>query len=252
MRFYKKIINNLILFFRKCGKDNIAAFSAQSAFFIIISAFPVALLLMILINPVFSKAEDIIAVVKDLLPLWLYNFIYSYTEEINKLSNNTVISFATIATVVSASKGILAIIFGLDFINREEEKRSFIKVRFTAGVYTLAFIGVIILSLLFLVFSNLLYFLRIIFSFFVLVFFFTIMYSRLPSKKSRFISNLPGALFCSVGWIVFSYFYSIYIESANKFPLVYGSVTGIVCFMIWLYFCMYMLFLGAEINSILK
>ena len=32
----------------------------------------------------------------------------------------------------------------------------------------------------------------------------------------------------------------------------YGSLTTIVLFMLWLYFCMYILFIGAEINLLFQ
>ena len=45
-----------------------------------------------------------------------------------------------------------------------------------------------------------------------LTFVFALFYNFLPKKDNRFKAQLPGAAFSAVGWMVFSFFYSIYIE----------------------------------------
>ena len=45
-----------------------------------------------------------------------------------------------------------------------------------------------------------------------LTFVFALFYKFLPKKDNRFKAQLPGAAFSAVGWMVFSFFYSIYIE----------------------------------------
>ena len=62
----------------------------------------------------------------------------------------------------------------------------------------------------------------------------------------------PGAVFTSVAWAVFSYVFSIYLEYASNMSVLYGSLTTLVVVMLWLYFCMYLLFIGAEINQYLS
>lgn len=62
-------------------------------------------------------------------------------------------------------------------------------------------------------------------------------------------SHLPGAVFSSLGWILFSYFYSLYIKWFPRSSYVYGSLAAVVFFLLWLYFCMSILLWGAEINK---
>ena len=52
----------------------------------------------------------------------------------------------------------------------------------------------------------------------------------------------------AVGWAGFSYLYSFYINNITNFS-VYGSITLVIFFLMWMYVCFYILFIGAEING---
>lgn len=71
----------------------------------------------------------------------------------------------------------------------------------------------------------------------------------LPNKKLTFKSQIPGAAICAVAWYVFSFALSIYVDYFNGFSM-YGSLTTIALIMLWLYFCMYIMMMSAEVNVI--
>jgi membrane protein len=52
--------------------------------------------------------------------------------------------------------------------------------------------------------------------------------------------------------MVFSYLFSFYIDNMSNYSRMYGSLTAIVLFMLWFYFCMHILFIGGEINVVLS
>ena len=77
-----------------------------------------------------------------------------------------------------------------------------------------------------------------------------------PSTQQRalcvftgYLAHLPGAAFASGGWILFSYFYSLYIIHFPAVSYLYGSLAALVLMMLWLYICMTILLLGAEVNK---
>ena len=47
----------------------------------------------------------------------------------------------------------------------------------------------------------------------ILALLFAVLYTYLPNRKMAFIRQLPGAVFTSVAWAVFSYVFSIYRKS---------------------------------------
>ena len=74
------------------------------------------------------------------------------------------------------------------------------------------------------------------------------MYKFLPNRKATLKSQLPGAVISAVAWSVFSLIFSIYLEYFNVSNM-YGSLTTLIMIMLWVYFCMFIVLLGAEINA---
>ena len=77
--------------------------------------------------------------------------------------------------------------------------------------------------------------------------FFLVLYVAVPNRKGKVSEEIPGAILTSIGWISFSYVFSFYIDHFADFDT-YGSLTAIVFLMLWLYACMYMFFVGGEVN----
>ena len=74
------------------------------------------------------------------------------------------------------------------------------------------------------------------------------LYTWLPYERQILRKQLPGALFSTAGWIVCSFGFSIYFNRFSRFSSMYGSLAAVVFLMLWLYFCICILFLGAEVN----
>jgi membrane protein len=83
----------------------------------------------------------------------------------------------------------------------------------------------------------------------ILILFFDVIFTALPNKKLAFKSQLPGAVICGVAWYIFSFGLSVYVDYFNGFSM-YGSLTTIALIMLWLYFCMYIMMMSAEVNVV--
>ena len=81
---------------------------------------------------------------------------------------------------------------------------------------------------------------------------FTAMYTMLPNRKNKILSSIPGALLSSIGWLIFSDLFSTYVELLSEFLTFYGSVYAMALSMLWLYFCICILFYGAALNHWLE
>ena len=51
--------------------------------------------------------------------------------------------------------------------------------------------------------------------------------------------------------MITSVIFSIYFSLSHSFSYMYGSLAGAMMILLWLYACMYELFLGAELNNLL-
>ena len=247
--------------------DSVSAYSAQAAFFIIISAFPMIMLLLTMLRflPYFSGGVPLIRI--SFLPDNVNPFVQTMLQEIIDNSSNMVISISAITALWSSSTGIYSIMLGLTAAYSVKETRGYIRMRSLAILYTFVFLVMIIAALGVLVFGNSIYHalinylpfaaehvtiiskgIRWLLGFGVLVLFFEISYIAVPNRRSTVLQELPGALVSAVGWTVFSYMYAYYIENFGNYANVYGSLTAVVLLMLWLYFCMFIMLVGAEIN----
>lgn len=263
----KKYLKEII---QKIKSDHVTAFASQGAFFIILSFFPFVMFLMTLIRVLPVEQEYITKYLITLLPENLNEYIVNIVNELYTKASSTVVSLSVVAAIWSAGRGVMAISNGLNKVYEVKESRNYLLTRILSSVYTLIFALGLILSLLILVFGNKLYHMMeskagiilwlmdFILSFrnaFGLVFFtviFLLIYCVIPNRKSKIRNELPGAFLAAVSWITISYAFGIYVDKISDFSYMYGSLAGIVIAMLWLYFCMIMVFVGAEFNYALS
>ena len=267
----KSTLKLIQLFLRKINDDLISAFSAQAAFFIIISFFPFLMLLLTIV-PYFGLQEGtMLKFFTEIFPSAVSSMIVSIITDIyHSSTSTTIISVTALTTLWSAAKGFLAIMKGLNSVYEIRETRPPIFLRVMSALYTLGFAIMLIITMVLFVFGNRLYIwieqrfpvlmdtalviisLRTIVGLFILMIFFLLIYVVIPNRKTKAVNELPGALVCAAGWMGFSYAFSFYIDNYSNFSSMYGSLTAIVLFMLWMYFCMYILFIGAEVNLLFE
>ena len=259
-----KIIKEAREFSLKCKKDKINAYSAQSAFFIVLSIIPFLMLFSSLLRYTSITEEILLQVIQKVMPQYVAPFIVSLVEEVYTNSMGLV-SASGIVAVWSAAKGVQYMADGLNSVNGLEETRNWLVLRFWAVIYTVIFIVAIVVTLVVLVCGNsiqsfvvrafpwigklvsVLERCRGIWMLVFLILFFDIIFAALPNRKLTLKSQLPGAVICAVAWYVFSFGLSVYVDYFNGFSM-YGSLTTIVLMMLWLYFCMYIMMMSAEFN----
>ena len=262
-RFVFDVIGNSI-------KHDTTAYSAQCAFFMTISFIPLILLLLSLLKFLPFSSEVILSGIVSVFPGAAKELVKSIlTESFNK-SGAAVISITAVSTLWAASFGVFSVVDGLNKIFSASETRNFFKVRIMSMFYTLIFLIVLILCLLIFVFGNaitdaieknlaagagvatLIMSSRLLIGIILLTVLFLTMYVVVPNRKAKILLQLPGALVSAIGWIGFSYLFSYYYVNVSNYSYMYGSLSVMVFFMLWLFICIYILFLGAEINNCLE
>lgn len=263
MEEIKKIYNNF-------KKHEIGDFAAQSAFFTILSIIPFAIIFISLIQYINIDKTSLIFYAKEIIPESFLEFTINIIEEIYSKTFTT-ISISIIFTLWSASKGFAALMRGFHKIYELDPKAK-VYYRFRSFLFTLFLIIVMALTFVFLVWgSHIQTFLN---SFFegssfqkaiefimkirryglsVIIFlFFMLVYKFGPQCKLKLKNQILGASFATVFWYVLSYGLSVYLKYFTGFSVMYGSLTTIFLFMIWIYYLNYAILIGAEINSYFK
>jgi membrane protein len=271
MREFPKggLIGKSVTLWRRISGFRVPLYAANASFFIVLAVFPALLILLGLLRYTPLEVERLGEMLAGFLP----DALLESAEELILLTyDNTsglALGLSVVTTLWSASRGIYGIIGGLNAVYEVTENRGYIHIRLLSVVYTFAFLLVLLLTLGLHVFgTKLLILLRrakatffvFLLEFIDLRFFlllvlqtgiFTLLYMVLPNGGNRFGDSLPGALLASSGWLVFSDLYSVYVERFARLTNVYGSVYAVALSMLWLYFCMAIVFYGGVLNRLL-
>lgn len=245
-------------------KQNISAHAASIAFFFFLSIVPMLMVLSMIIPYTPLTEENLTETVADIIPDKVVPLVESLIAEVYDKSAGS-LSIAVLATLWSAAKGVMALMHGLNAVNGVEEKRNYFVVRGVACLYTVVMLVVVILSLFLNVFGNQLVNLalhrlpplqklaafvmnfRFLVVWVVLTLLFAAIYAYVPNDKLKFKEQIPGATFAAVVWSIFSWGFSIYVDYSNSYGI-YGSLAIIIIILLWMYFCMYIIMVGAYLN----
>lgn len=252
----------------QCSLDQAGTYAAQTAFFFLMSIFPFMILLLQLMMVLPVSRESLLIAVDAVAPEYLLSTIHLIMQELFT-SKVRMVWVTVLAAFWSSSKAMHSLTAGLDHICSAEKHRGWFVTRLWALLYT-ALITIALLALLamnvfwktlrglllrhrpmgipaYLASSGIKFAILVT----VMTLVFSLMYKAFPNRKIRFLWQLPGGFFSGLGWYVFSNLLSVYINRFNGFSM-YGSLTAPIILMFWLYFCIYILMIGAEINEKLR
>ena len=251
----------------RINKDNqLSAFAAQAAFFLLLSFFPFAMMLLIGIRFLPVTQAEFIELVAEMIPGKMAETLSFMVDEIYSTQVGTTMIVSAVVAVWSAAKGTMAIERGLNFMDRTKDTKNYILRRLTNALYTLIFcvmlialVGVYVLGNTIMEdilaktnwvdYSEKIFFYSRLLTAPVLVFaVILLIYCRLPDNHLRLKTAIPGAVFTTVCWVLLSAAFSSYLTYFGINTYMYGNLGGMVIAMLWLYICMYILLLGAELN----
>ena len=179
------------------------------------------------------------------------------------------VSLSAIGALWSASRGIYGLLTGLNTIYGVREDRSYLHTRLISVLYTFLFLLVLLLTLVLGVFGKSILRslppaktglgqflsevvdLRFFFMLFLQAGLFTGMFMALPNRKNSFRESLPGAMLASAGWLIFTRLFSFYVDHFSNYSNIYGGVYAVALSMLWLYFCLSIVFYGGALNRLL-
>lgn len=265
-----KIFAFLAYFVRKMKAHRTDAYSAQIAFFVLFSVMPLSILILTCISFFPVSTDEIMNVFEHILPSAMQGLFREIFDGLLEQGSSVMASFSAIAVIWSASKSVYYLIGGFNSVFEVRESRSIFKVRALSVIYILLFVIMMTFTLFVIVLSSsvatalalhnenlsqiidIVRSLRFTIGLLLLTILFCLMYKALPNRKTKFIMQLPGAVVSAVGWILFSALFSFYAEHYANYTRIYGSLTTIVVFMLWMYFSVYILFFGAELNLLIE
>jgi membrane protein len=185
-------------------------------------------------------------------------------------STGALVGISALTALWSASKGVYGLMTGLNRVYDVSEDRGWLYTRCISVAYTFVFLAVLLLALIVHVFGGtilallpvsrvgLIRFLGRIVDFRFLLLFtvqtavFMLLFAFLPNGRNRLRDTIPGALIASLGWLVISWAFSLYVEHFASLTNIFGSVYTLALAMLWLYFCLCLIFYSAALNQYLE
>lgn len=263
----KEFVEKLNYVSNKLKKDYLGEYAAECAYFTILSFIPFIIFFITLIQFTSVDKETVFYWVREIIPTTMEDMVIGVIDEVYTKSFGT-ISIAAIVALWSASRGFYHLSKGLRKIYDTEKQKLTTIVRLEGLAYTLIFIIAIIVFLIIMVLGKQIHNLAVAkfeklsiitgiilkvrtgFLIGVMFFIFLMIYRFVPKHKMKAKTQVLGAIFASVAWYVVSWAFSVYIDVFKGFSNTYGSLTSIILIMMWVYVCMYVILLGAEINVI--
>lgn len=263
------IISKTFYYASRIADMHLGLYAANAGYFIALSVFPALVLILSLLRYTPLDAVDLLNLLKGVLPEALLPAAERLLVNTYAHTSTAMVSVSAIGALWSASRGIYGLLTGLNAIYGVDEDRGYLYTRAISMFYTFLFLLVLLLTLVLSVFGeSILQHLIphksdwwqlvesvIDFRFILLLVLqtglFTAMFMAFPNQRNNLRDSLPGALIASCGWLLFSDIFSVYVGYFTDYSSIFGSVYAVALSMLWLYFCLFIVFLGGGINRLM-
>jgi membrane protein len=248
--------------------DHVSMIAASVAFYGLLAMFP-AIAAMISIWGLLFDRQQIVQQIESVSGALPQDAAFIVNEQAQAVAGgaSTGVTWAAIAGILlalySASKGIKAMIEGLNIVYDEDEKRGFVKLTLVTLILTVGLITMMIVALGLIalapallgnlalgeVFEIVLTYARWPLLLVVALIGLAILYRYAPSREVpqwQWVS--PGAVIATVLWLIGSIAFSIYVRNFGSYNETYGSIGAVVILLMWFWLSAFIVLLGAELN----
>ncbi|WP_288395508.1 YihY/virulence factor BrkB family protein [uncultured Vagococcus sp.] len=235
-------------------------------YYLLLSFFPLLIALGNILPYLNLNDQNVLPYIQELLPAYVYNTVSETVSSLLKTSSGGLLSISAIGTFWAVSKGINGIRISLDKAYGVEKE----KLQFLRRLFSFLMVFLLILSIFFLLLimgfgQTVLEYVLPIFGLpdeilttfktlrwpltsSVLLVILIMLYYFVPSAKVHFRTILPGAVFTTIGWMLVTQFYSIYISYFSKRINSYGAIGSVIFFILWLNIAATLIIVGGVIN----
>ena len=260
----KKFLSYCKVYADGIGQNNLSAHAAACAFYMFLSLVPFVGLAASILPYTGLSQNDLISFLSRYIPDALENIIVSVTDDIY-LASGAVLPITVIIAIYLSSRAFSALIRGVEVISGAQRYTPFLKRTLLACIYTIGIIVDMVIVLLLIIFSKRLVSLvsseipivspviaflikfRFLFAIIILVCIFSTIYRYVPEMKLGFGALLPGSIFAAGAWLLFTWGFSLFLKLGFGFST-YGNLAAIIICLLWMYWCMFIILLGAYTN----
>ncbi len=262
-------------FFRGCSlllrryfDHHVARDSAALTYFLLFALFPLLIFISNLIGIMQINADSLLTQLSAIMPEEAIAVIGQYLSYVSAESNRTLLIFSLVFSIYFPYRAANALMVSVRKAYGMGKPTRFLRYQCKLLLYTVCLFIVILASVFISVMGErfLSYIARFIpqlnrfiplwtdlrFALLGVILFFIIAFLYGLAQERRSINRIwPGVIISLVMWIVLSVLFSLYVEKAARYNVIYGSIGAIIVLLLWLYLASVMLIMGAEFNSVL-
>lgn len=256
--FYKRFVDVM-----KMGEMRILP--GQLAYFLVLSIIPLLIIFTFVASKI-TASTDLSKTLYQVLPSFIVDIVLPALETSN-ISTNFLVLF--IIAFFVASNGPYSIINTADMlygIKNGKVVRSRIKSIIMTCIILIALLFLLVVPIFgniiidffsnvfneghqIAVFAQLYKYLKIPVTFLFIFLNIKIIYTMAPNMAIKSRETTYGALFASIGWIIATQIYYLYITKVADYSLLYGSFSNILVLFIWIYVLSYIFVAGIALNN---
>lgn len=263
MRFIETTQNRMI-------DSEIGNTSVVVAYYLLLSLFPLFIAVGNLLPYLHINPGDVLPYIAEAIPEAIFDDLKPAIQSLLTQRSGSLLSISALAALWSASQSINALQIAMNKAFGVEQRQNFIIVRLMSFIVIvlmlIAIVGVVgVLGLG----KTILDVLQPIFHFptdaidtfqalkwpitsLVLLVIMCLIYRVVPNAKLTFRSIVPGAVFATVGWMMLSQVFGVYIRYFSSKLASYQIIGSFMVLMLWLNFASIIIILGGIINAVVK
>ena len=264
-----RILHGAALLIRRWFDHHVARDSAALTYYLLFAIFPLLIFLNNLVGLLSYDLDALLAMLARVIPRDVVDLLGQYLVYVSRVSSRTLLWFSAVFTIYFPFRAANALFLSVRKAYGAGLPTGFVRYQLRVLLFTL----LLIVAIFFTVFastignrvldfvSRYIYLndlsirlwsrLRFVFigavMFAVIALLYALALDKHPAKRGIW----PGVLTALVAWIVVSMLYSLYVERAANYSVIYGSIGTIIVLLLWLYLTAALLIMGAEFNSVL-
>ncbi len=259
-----KVLGRVI---KRYFSDGVARSSAQLAYYLFFSMFPI----MILINAIISRfdvdVKFILSRFGNILPSEIIDIMLDYIDYLGRIETPYIFFVALFATLYALTRSFNSLLTSVRQAYRIKKAGAvnYMTAAVLSAVILLSFFALSIIlmggEVAVANLENYIHipesinaFLRLIKFVLLPVYMLLVLsgfYYIVPSRRFPFKNAMPGAVFAVVAVTAVTTLFSYYVSNFSNYSLLYGSLAAVMILMIWLQIVSSILILGGELNDVL-
>lgn len=257
------------LLIRRYFDHHVGRDSAALTYYLLFALFPLLIFLNGLLALWALDLEELLSQLSTVIPQDILDLMEQYLRYVSRTANPALMWFSLVFSIYFPYRAVNALFLSVRKAYGAGPPSRFLRYQLRALLYTILLIVTIFLSIALsavgrraLEFvSNYIYLsdavialwtrLRFVLLGALLFAMIALLYALSLDGRQFRRGIWPGVLASLAAWVGLSMLFSLYVEHAARYSIIYGSIGTVVVLLLWLYLSAAMLILGAEFNRVL-